>query len=540
MPRHRTTTARIGRAGRWIRGLLTAALAGALIAPAAVAQAAPAGSALARLHTDGVRFVDDSGRVVLLHGVNNVDKEPPFLEPGDGLTVTADDAALLARHGFNTVRLGVSFDALMPTKGVVDTAYLDRVAGVVDTLAQYGIHTLLDNHQDGLSSIWGGNGFPEWAIHARPSGLEPNVGFPFYYLMPSMNSGWDEVWNNTYGVLDYLGDALGALAARVSGHPGALGIELLNEPWPGSAFLSCFPNGCPGFDAKYQAAMQKLTDAVRGRNGDLMVLWEPNVTWNETMPTNLGKNPPISAPDIAFAPHDYCIPSQLAIYSGLPAFLRGLCPVQQAKTWSNIDAFTARTQLPTLVTEFGDGDASVLSNTLGRADERFVSWQYWTYTSRFGAGGPKPDPFLGDVGKQLVRTYPQATAGTPGRMIFDPATGDFAYRYTPRPASGPTEIYVSDLHYPDGYAVRVDGGHVTSAAGARVVTVEADASTPVTVYVNRPGSKGATVPSGPIGTGSADSGSASGSADSGSASGSADSGSASGSVGTGSGTGSAR
>ncbi|WP_460722563.1 endoglycoceramidase I [Nocardia heshunensis] len=506
---------------RWKLAAVVAAVLVAAIATPGVASADPS---IERIHTDGTGFVDDSGRAVVLHGVNNVDKEPPYIEPGDGFTLTADDAALLARHGFNTVRLGVSFDGLMPTQGVIDTAYLDRIAGVVDTLAQYGIHTLLDNHQDGLSKVWGGNGFPEWSIHARPGAGEPNVGFPLFYLMPSMNQGWDEVWNNTYGVLDYLGEALGALAARVSGHPGALGIELLNEPWPGSAFLSCYPNGCPGFDVKYQAAMQKLTDAVRGRNGDLMVLWEPNVTWNETMPTNLGKNPPISAPDIAFAPHDYCIPSQLTIYSGLPAFLRALCPPQQGKTWSNIDAFTARTHLPTLVTEFGDGDASVLRNTLVNADNRFVSWQYWHYASSFGPSGPKPDPFLGDVGRQLVRTYPRATAGTPGRMIFDPDTGDFAYRYTPR--AGVTEIYVSDLHYPDGYTVRVDGGRVTSAPNARVVTVAADASTLVTVYINRPGSKGATVPSGPIGTGSADSGSASGSG-----TGSADSGSGSGSAG---------
>nr|WP_157574534.1 cellulase family glycosylhydrolase [Nocardia jejuensis] len=495
------------------------------------ARAAPATPDIGRIAIEGSRFVDAQGRVMLLHGVNNVDKDAPYLELGDGFTLTADDAALLAGHGFNTVRLGVSFDGLMPTRGVVDTAYLDRVASVVDTLAQYGIHTLLDNHQDGLSKIWGGNGFPEWALSSRPGALEPNVGFPLYYLMPSMNKGWDEVWNNDNGVLDQLGDALGALAAAVRGHAGVLGIELMNEPWPGTAFLSCFPNGCPGFDVKYQAAMQKLTDAVRARDGGINVFWEPNVTWNETMPSNLGKNPPITAPDIAFAPHDYCIPSQLAIYLGLPAFLRGLCPVQQDKTWGNIDSFTARTQLPTLVTEFGDGDPAVLTNTLVRADERFIGWQYWHYASRFGAGGPRPDPFLGDVGRQLVRTYPRATAGTPGRMVFDSAGGDFAYRYTPRAGIGPTEIYVSDLHYPSGYEVRVDGGTVTSAPGARVVTVEASSSGPVTVYVNRPGSKGATVPTGPIGSGSA-SGSASGSG----ALGSSDSGSAgSGSAGTGSG-----
>ncbi|WP_067722997.1 endoglycoceramidase I [Nocardia yamanashiensis] len=499
------------------------------------ATAAPAGAAARAVHVEGGSFVDADGRVVLLHGVNNVDKEAPYLEAGDGLTLTADDAALLAGHGVNTVRLGVSFDGLMPTRGVVDTAYLDRVAGIVDTLAQYGIHTLLDNHQDGLSKIWNGNGFPEWSLAARPGALEPNIGFPLYYLMPSMNRGWDEVWNNSNGVLDYLGQALGALAARVQGHPGVLGIELLNEPWPGTAFLSCFPDGCPGFDVKYQAAMQKLTDAVRAGDGAVNVFWEPNVTWNETMPTNLGKNPPITAPNIAFAPHDYCIPSQLAIYLGLPEALRALCGPQQDKTWGNIDAFTARTHLPTLVTEFGDGDATVVSNTLTRADERFIGWQYWHYSSRFGAGGPKGDPFLGDLGRQLVRTYPQATAGTPGRMIFDAGNGDFAYRYTPRAGTGQTEIYVSDLHYPGGYAVRVDGGTVTSAADARPVTVTANGSGPVTVYINRPGSAGATVPTGPIGTGSASGSGGSGSASGSGGSGSAGSGSgAAGSVGSGS------
>ncbi|MFJ4656684.1 cellulase family glycosylhydrolase [Nocardia sp. NPDC088792] len=483
-----------GLGRRWLAAAaVLIGTAGMVTTPAAAAPAGNAPPGIGAIHVEGSRFVDEYGRVVLLHGVNNVDKQAPYLEPGDGFTVTAQDAELLSRHGFDTVRLGVGFDGLMPTKGVVDTAYLDRVANIVDTLAQYGIHTLLDDHQDGLSKIWGGNGFPEWALQARPGPLEPNPGFPLYYLMPSMNRAWDEVWNNTDGVLGYLGQALGALADRMNGHAGVLGIELLNEPWPGSAFLSCFPNGCPAFDVKYQAAMQQLTDAVRARNGALMVLWEPNVTWNETMPSNLGENPPITAPDIAFAPHDYCIPSQLAIYLGLPAALRGLCPVQQDKTWGNIDAFTQRTGIPTLVTEFGDGDPAVLRNTLVNADNRFVSWQYWHYASSFGPGGAKPDPFLGDIGQQLVRTYPRATAGIPDRMVFDAATGDFAYRYTPRPAAAPTEIYVSDVHYPDGYAVRADGCTVTSPPAARVVTLEFCGTGPVTVYINRRGSTGASL-----------------------------------------------
>ncbi|MDI9919024.1 cellulase family glycosylhydrolase [Rhodococcus sp. IEGM 1379] len=448
--------------------------------------------------------MDEFGRTILLHGVNNVDKDPPYLWPGDGLTVTPQDADLLAQHGFNTVRLGVEFEAMMPERGQIDYAYLDRAAETVDVLGARGIHVLLDNHQDGLSKPWGGNGFPAWAIEARPGENEPNPGFPLFNLMPSMNRGWDEVWNNTHGALDYLGDALAALTTKMKGKPGVQGIELLNEPWPGSPFLTCFPNGCPDFDRKYQGAMQKLTDAVRAADPTVPVYWEPNVTWNQLMPSNLAnppKTPAITDPNIVFAPHDYCIPSQLAIYLGLPEGLKALCTVTQGNTWGNIDAITKRANIPTVVTEFGDGDPTVLANTLDRADERFIGWQYWHYSSIFGPEGGT-DPFLKAIGNELVRTYPQATAGTPEGMKFDSANGDFIYKYSPKVSTKPTEIYVSDRHYPEGYVAVAEGGTITSAAGARMVTVEADGTDPVIVKINRPGSDGAELPTGPIGTGS--------------------------------------
>ncbi|WP_245655353.1 endoglycoceramidase I [Nocardia coubleae] len=486
------TARRGGRAVRWMTTI--ALVAGIGVAGSAPVAAQP-GSELTPLRAEGAELVDGFGRTVLLHGVNNVDKRAPFLMPGDNFTLTDESAAVLARHGFNTVRLGVSFEGLMPTEGVIDTAYLDRVEDVVDTLAAHGIYTLLDNHQDGLSNVWGGNGFPAWSIRARPHADEPNPRFPLYFLMPSMNLGWDEVWNNTHGVLDHLATALGALAERMNGRAGVLGIELLNEPWPGTPFLTCFPDGCPSFDATYQRALQRLTDAVRARNATVPVFWEPNVTWNETMPSHLGKNPPITSSDIVFAPHDYCVPSQLAIYLDLPEDLRAVCPVQQDKTWSNIDSFTARTDIPTMITEFGDGDPTVLRNTTIRADERFVGWHYWHYSAGDG------DPFRGDLGRELVRTYPRATAGTPEALIYDSGNGDFAYRFRPRAASAPTEIYVSDLAYPDGYEVEVTKGRVTSPTGARVVTVEADGTAPVTVRIHRPGSDGADLSTG-SGTGS--------------------------------------
>lgn len=492
-------------------GLATAVLAvGIGMAPTAEA-GEPEAAALAHtldltgpVHSEGTRIVDGYGRTVLIHGVNNVDKGDdeqgrsagrPLVAQGDGRTVSPQDAELLAGYGFNAVRLGISFAALMPQRGRMNQDYIERVVGVVGMLARHGIRTLIDNHQDGLAAPWGGNGFPDWAIAARPAAGEPNPGFPLYYLMPSMNAGWDEVWGTADGVLDSLGDALGAVAGALRGHPGALGIELINEPWPGSAWPTCFPAGCPRFDERYQGALESLTAAVRERNPGLPVYWEPDVTWNQMMPSTLGMLRPITDRNVVFAPHDYCMASQAGIYLGASDAPRRLCPELQAHTWANVDAMTARSGLPTVVTEFGDGDAAVLPDTLRAADKRFAGWLYWHYRSTRGPGYRLPDPFTdgeagGDaVGRLLVRTYPQATAGTPVSMGFDPATGDFTYTYAPGPRSaepgpaGVTVIYTSALHYPRGYTAHVEGGRVTSASDARLLTVRADGEGPVTVRV---------------------------------------------------------
>lgn len=483
---------------RSLFSLGVAALAAGTLVTAAptVASAAEQPPPSTRITVQGRDFVDEFGRVMLLHGVNNVDKAPPYVIPGDGLTVTDTDADLLAGYGFNTVRLGVEFEALMPQRGQIDQDYLDRLVGVTETLTARGLHVLLDNHQDSLGKPWGGNGFPAWSIESRPAPGEPNPGFPLNYLMPSMLAGWDEVWNNHNGVLDHLGDALAELARRVDGTPGVLGIELMNEPWPGTPFATCFPNGCPDFDRTYQAAMQRLTDHIRAESPTVPVFWEPNVTWNETMPSYLGApphTPPITDPNIALSVHDYCIPSQLSLYVGVLGGLKALCPVQQDKTWMNVDSLRTRTNRPVLVTEFGDVDPDTLEATVSRADDHFAGWQYWHFSSTVGPAA-KPDPFAGVVGQQLVRTYPRATAGTPGRVQFDAAGGDFRYTYTAKSSTAPTEIYVSSRHYPDGYVVTADGGQITSAPGARLVTVRADPGATVTVSIHRPDSDGTHLP----------------------------------------------
>jgi endoglycosylceramidase len=220
------------------------------------------------------------------------------------------------------------------------------------------------------------------------------------------------------------------------------------------------------------------------------VWWEPASTWNLTIPSHLG-NPPltpaITDPQIGFAFHDYCAFGELSTYLGLPAALQASCDLYHDLTWLNAATFEARTGLPQLVTEFGNiDDATELERSLRRSDATFTGWQYWHYGEGFAPRPESTEPFTPTQLQHLVRTYPRATAGVPGALSFDPASGEMRYRYAPRSLGAPTEIAVSDVHYPDGYAAEVSGGRATSASGASVLTIEADAAaTQVDVVVRR-------------------------------------------------------
>ncbi len=160
---------RRSRTRRWLATLAAGLAAGALgltdgAAPSAAgppAGAEAAGAALPLGHS-GRWITDAAGRVVVLHGVNQVYKIPPY-EPGrDGFG--ADDAAFLADNGFDAVRVGVIWAGVEPQPGVYDDGYLVSVAGTVDTLAAHGIVSILDFHQDLYNERFQGEGAPAWAV----------------------------------------------------------------------------------------------------------------------------------------------------------------------------------------------------------------------------------------------------------------------------------------------------------------------------------------------------------------------------------------
>eukprot|EP00091_Calanus_sinicus_P018549 TRINITY_DN4274_c0_g1_i3.p1 TRINITY_DN4274_c0_g1~~TRINITY_DN4274_c0_g1_i3.p1 ORF type:complete len:202 (-),score=49.55 TRINITY_DN4274_c0_g1_i3:25-630(-) len=119
----------------------------------------------------------------------------------------------------------------------------------------------------------------------------------------------------------------------------------------------------------------------------------------------------------------------------------------------------------TMLTEFGecspsyehpDYQGSIVCNfVLGLADQHFQSWSYWDTASGGVLWDSEGEPVMDSV-KVFSRPYPQATAGLPVKLEFDPESRSFQYEFMPNPEiASPTEIFVPSVLFPDGFEVDV-------------------------------------------------------------------------------------
>ena len=148
----------------------------------------------------GPYLYDANGRVVFLHGVNVVYKHAPYIaypDPGQPWNFSTADASRMQSLGFNVVRLGIEWQALEPGSGgpnqpnvctagapgnahewnrAVAERYLSHVAATVKLLADHGIYTLLDMHQDVYNQNFRGEGAPDWAVCTNNVPIVPKSG----------------------------------------------------------------------------------------------------------------------------------------------------------------------------------------------------------------------------------------------------------------------------------------------------------------------------------------------------------------------------
>ncbi|GCD92204.1 cellulase family glycosylhydrolase [Nocardioides sp. LS1] len=491
---------------RLIRLALAALVAG-LLALTAVPAHADGGASRARPH--GRFILDPAGRVLVLHGLNMVYKRGSYAPDETGFG--RDDARFLVHHGFTTVRLGLIWKAVEPQPGQYDDAYLARVRHTTRVLADAGIWTLLDFHQDLFNERFQGEGAPDWAVQDDGLPAEPQTGFPYnYFGMQALNRAFDHFWANDpgpggVGLQDRYAAAWAHVASYFSGTPRVLGVDLFNEPWPGTGWQQCAnPAGCPAFDATLQSFTQRSIDAIRAVDRRTAVFYEPQVLFNNGSQTSVTP----TGSRLGFSFHDYCLTADAG--TGESGGQEG-CSTFDDLVFSNADDHVAASGDAPLLTEFGaTTKQSTITTMVDRAAAHLTGWQYWAYCgcedpTTTGPGATQAlvlDPSKAPRGdnvdwakmRSLVVPHPLAVAGTPTSYSFARGSRVFRAAWSTARAGGSgsfadgsrTTISVPAYVYKRGYAVRVTGGHVVSRAGAGTLVVAQDAGAQAVRVVVRP------------------------------------------------------
>jgi endoglycosylceramidase len=423
------------------------------------------------IRNSGRWLIDESGRAVVLHGVNVVNKLPPYDPAAIGFRPI--DVEFLAAHGFNTVRLGVIWKAVEPHPGEYDDAYLDRIAEVVRWCGDAGVAVLLDFHQDMLNERYNGEGFPDWAAIDDGGRPRPDVGFPGnYFVMRALWRAYDNFWSNSpgpggVGLQDRYAAAWRHVAARFRNEDAVFAYDIFNEPFPGSAAARCArPGGSAEFDRKLSAFSRRVLTAIRSVDGERLVFYEPNVLFDYGADTH---HDHLGDAALGFSFHCYCV----AASPGLPPLPRlvqdRVCEHQEQRVFDLAERHCEKTGAALLLSEYGaTDDLHKLAQTAALADRNMASWQYWAYFGRDPCCARPEEGLVHDLTKPpeggnvkwdkldvLARPYPRAVAGTPHRWQWDAAARIFELEYTGD--GGETEVVIPPRHFPAGYELQVEG-----------------------------------------------------------------------------------
>jgi Cellulase (glycosyl hydrolase family 5)/Glycoside hydrolase family 5 C-terminal domain len=293
----------------------------------------------ARLYNkEGRWFKDSKGRYVLFRGVNfgSRSKLAPFL-PIAPLKVrdikdldlkkeiesVKPELDLLKRLGFNFIRLLISWKAIEPRPNPnldeilpEGKRYLGYVKEIIDELYKRDLYVLLDFHQDIAHEIYGGDGFPDWALaidskhkKPKPSNLRDKK-WQFAYMINklvknTLKSFWENNLTNkeagleNYPVRTHLEKTIGQTvrffsshdindpqkqAEAEKGHPAVIGIEPFNEP---------HPVGMKDFETNllFQYYLN-VNSEIRKYDDKIFLFIEPGVDWtlserDDSMPKSI-------------------------------------------------------------------------------------------------------------------------------------------------------------------------------------------------------------------------------------------------------------
>lgn len=443
------------------------------------------------LETKGRYLVDPAGRVMILNGIFAVWKSGslgPVDDPTSPNAFTGTDAAAIREAGFDLVRLAWFWEALEPTQGIYSDGYLDNLVAAEEKLADSGIYTLLDAHQDQYNRTFGDKpGLPDWTVQTNGIAPDPKP-FPLGYFKAATGAAFSNLYANSpvagEGIADAFADAWKRVAGRFTDAPLMLGYDLVNEPFPGTPTgmdSDCAsPGGCAGHDKTVNQPFQdKLARSIREVDQTRPVFYEPTFFFNS------GTTNHFDAPETGLAPAGFSFHGQCSTHGlyqatgdeSLIAKGHEVCPEQEIRIWTNAEATRTRIGGPMLMTEVtgtGNEDDQGLNCQLEKAEQFRTGFTFGMGPGRLQhADLLRPGaPFQRKV---LSRVHPQAIAGIPIEYRFDVRTGTFKLRYwVDQTIDRPTVVVVPEVQYELPYEASVSGGKVTSLPGSDRLTIEAD------------------------------------------------------------------
>ena len=349
-----------------------------------------------------------------------------------------NDLAQAREYGLNFVRLCLSWSELEPAPGEYSQTYLDRVAQIVAWAEEQDVYVLLDMHEDlysrfivpapnateyppYLTNAEGQDGAPAWAVVTDGW---PSLGV---YGIGNLNLAMMKAFQNFFenrvvpglpqgaapgpGLQDHYIGAIAALAARFRNASAVLGIELLNEPQPGTT-LPPLIFGAEFLYPLYKRVVQAITGERDGlpdcetgipyhnssacaypslgvNDARHVIFFEPSSLRNM-----IDFTPQISAPlsnysQLCYTPHVYTYVFTLNLEPLLNTTWPPSFDFAYDTAWQEANAIGAAV----LVTEFGgapSSDAETLAPTLAAQDRHMTSGSLWSFKSNCQDGGSGP------------------------------------------------------------------------------------------------------------------------------------------------------
>lgn len=409
-------------------------------------------------HVAGGALRDPEGRTAVLRGFNLAGSHK--YKPYFGFHQAADYARVRKDWGMGSVRFVITWAAIEPEKGMIDTAYLDELEKRIGWAEDAGLAVVLDMHQDLYGEGFekgGGDGAPKWTCDQKYyDAFKPTDPWALAYFDPNVQHCIDALYMDSDLQEHFIG-AWTKVAERLVHRPNVVGFDVLNEPGWGTSSLVHYEHDV------LEPLYEKVVPRVRAVAPAWVAFLEPGGSRNAGVPTSLV---PFSFDNVVYAPHSYDINAE---------GMTGFNPMDRDGVIMNIQSLADDARMlgtGLWIGEYGGivslpGIVEYMTADYDGAGAIGAGTEYWSYDEADGFGFLTPDgKEKADLIKTVVRPFPERVAGELHSYAFDAATNALSVVMTPDAAiTAPTVISVPPRLAPNGVTVDCGGCTVTPSGG---------------------------------------------------------------------------